>query len=98
MTADGPLPRAAICRVFGTRQRFLCRVYLCAESPALGKRGRYREQDFAECPTKSPRQSAEHSAKSRIPVVIDDEILNVNVKYAYVCDVYVICIRICSEF
>jgi hypothetical protein len=47
----------------------LRRVYLCAESPALGKRDRYREQDFAECPTKSTRQSAEHSAKPRILVV-----------------------------
>jgi hypothetical protein len=26
-------------------------VYFCVESPALGKRGRYREQDFAECGT-----------------------------------------------
>jgi hypothetical protein len=45
------LPSAAFHRVFGTRQRFLCRVYFCAESPALGKRGRYREQDFTECST-----------------------------------------------
>jgi hypothetical protein len=50
-------------------QRFLCRVYFCAKHPTLGKHARYREQVFAECPTKSTRQSAEHSAKSRIPVV-----------------------------
>jgi hypothetical protein len=68
--ADDPLPSAVIRRVFCTRQRFLCRMYFCAESPALGKRGRYREQDFAECPIESTRQSAEHSTKSRIPVVI----------------------------
>jgi hypothetical protein len=47
-------------------------VSSCAESPALGKCGRYREQDFAECPTKNTRQSAEHSAKSQIPVVNDN--------------------------
>jgi hypothetical protein len=28
------------------------------------------KQFFVECPTKSTRQSAEHSAKNRIPVVI----------------------------
>jgi hypothetical protein len=39
------LPRAA-----------LRRVYSSTESPALGKCRRYREQDFAECPTKSTRQ------------------------------------------
>ena len=50
------------------KKRF-CRVYFCAESPALGKRGHYREQDFAECLTKSTRQSVEHSTKSRILVV-----------------------------
>jgi hypothetical protein len=66
---DGPLSSAVVRRVFGTQQRFLCRVYFCAESPALGKHGRYREQDFTECPTKSTRQSAEHSTKSRIPIV-----------------------------
>jgi hypothetical protein len=70
MAADGPLPSAAVHRVFGTRQRFLCRVYFYVEGPVLGKRARYREQDFAECPTKSTRQIAEHSAKSRIPVVL----------------------------
>jgi hypothetical protein len=42
----------ALCRVFRTRQRNLCRVYSCAESPALGKHCRYREQDFAECGTR----------------------------------------------
>jgi hypothetical protein len=42
-------------------------VYFCAESPALGKHVRYREQDFTECPTKNTRQSAEHSAKPHIP-------------------------------
>jgi hypothetical protein len=47
----------------------LCRVSFCAESPALGKSGHYREQDFTECPTKNIWQSIEHSAKSRIPVV-----------------------------
>jgi hypothetical protein len=30
----------------------LCRVYSCAESPMLGKRARYWEQDFAECGTR----------------------------------------------
>jgi hypothetical protein len=35
-------------------------------STALGK------DFFAECPIKSPRQSAEHSAKSRIPVMNPD--------------------------
>jgi hypothetical protein len=38
--------------VFGPQQRNLCRVYFCAESPALGKRGHYREQDFAKCGTR----------------------------------------------
>jgi hypothetical protein len=51
-----PLPRAALRRACDTRQRNLCRVYSCAESPALCKRRRYREQDFAECLTKSTRQ------------------------------------------
>jgi hypothetical protein len=58
-----------LCRVFCTRQRNLCRVYACAESPTLGKRRCYREQDFTECPTKSTQQSVEHSAKTQIPVV-----------------------------
>jgi hypothetical protein len=43
-------PQFAEC--VSTRQRCLCRVYSCAKSPALGKRGRYREQDFAECGTR----------------------------------------------
>jgi hypothetical protein len=34
------------------------RSWFCAECPALGKRARYREQDFVECPRKSTRQSA----------------------------------------
>lgn len=36
-------------------------------SLTLGKRGRYRDQDFTECDT---RQSAKRSVKSRIPVMI----------------------------
>jgi hypothetical protein len=43
MATDDPLPSVVICQVFGTRQMFLCRVYFCAESPALGKRGHYWE-------------------------------------------------------
>jgi hypothetical protein len=57
--SDDPLPSVAVHRVFGTRQKCFCRVFSCAESPALGKRGRYREQDFTDCPTKK------HSAKRR---------------------------------
>jgi hypothetical protein len=71
MAVDDPLLSVAVRRVFGTRQRCLCRVFSCAESPALGKRDCYQEHDFAECPTKNTRQSAEHSTKSRIPVVHD---------------------------
>jgi hypothetical protein len=63
---DGPLPRATLHQVFGTRQRNLCRVCSYAESPALGKSRRYREQDFAECGT---RPDKKHSAKTQIPVV-----------------------------
>jgi hypothetical protein len=37
-------------------------------SAALGK------GFFAECPTKSTRQSAEHSAKARIPVVFSSNV------------------------
>jgi hypothetical protein len=50
--------------VFGVLQRFICRVYFCAESPALGKRARYREQDFAECGTWQ-RPDRKHWAKRR---------------------------------
>jgi hypothetical protein len=50
--ADGPLPSGAVHRVFGTRQICLCRVSFCAESPTLGKRGHYREQEFVECGTR----------------------------------------------
>jgi hypothetical protein len=42
--------------VFAARQSSICRVFLCAECPALGKQALYRAQDFAECP--------KHSAKS----------------------------------
>jgi hypothetical protein len=38
-----------LCRVLATRQTCLYRVYFCTECPALGKRNRYRMQDFAEC-------------------------------------------------
>jgi hypothetical protein len=41
-------------------------VYFCVESPTLGKRARYREQDFAEC---GSRQSSWHLVKVRILVV-----------------------------
>jgi hypothetical protein len=44
--------------VFGARQRFLYRVYFCAEGPILGKRGRYRERDFAR---------GRHSTKASLP-------------------------------
>jgi hypothetical protein len=48
-------------------------LYLCTESPALGKRARYREQDFAECSTRQRRlcrvPDKKHSAKRRISVV-----------------------------
>jgi hypothetical protein len=38
-----------VCRVFDTRQTCLCRLWSCAECPALGKSARYREPYFAEC-------------------------------------------------
>jgi hypothetical protein len=56
--------------VFRTRQRNLCRVYSCAKSTALVKCRYYQEHNFAECRAKSTRQSAEHSTKTRIPVVL----------------------------
>jgi hypothetical protein len=63
----------ALCRAPHS-PRCLCRVYFCAESPALDKRDLYREHDFVEC---GIRQSLlcrvpdkKHSAKPRIPVVI----------------------------
>jgi hypothetical protein len=49
MTVDSPLPSVVIRRVFDTRQRCLCRVSSYTECTTLGKRGRYRECDFAEC-------------------------------------------------
>jgi hypothetical protein len=58
MAADDPLPSADFRRVSS-----------CAESPALRKRNRYREWNFAKRPIERTRQSAEHSAKSQIPVV-----------------------------
>jgi hypothetical protein len=59
-----------LCRVqLFTECKDFFAVYLCAESLALGKHGHYREQDFAECPTKNTRQSAKHSAKIQIPTV-----------------------------
>jgi hypothetical protein len=63
------LCRAHLCRVLAARQSSLCRVFLCAECPALGKQALYQAQYFAECPIKSTRQRACHSAKARISVV-----------------------------
>jgi hypothetical protein len=59
-----------LCRVFAARQSSLCRVFLCAECPTLGKQALYWAQGFAECLIKSTRQRAWHSAKARIPVVL----------------------------
>jgi hypothetical protein len=62
-----------LCRVFDTPQNCLCRVSSCAESSALGKRGRYREQNFAECDTRQRLfcrvSDRKYSAKSRISIV-----------------------------
>jgi hypothetical protein len=78
---DGPLPRApcAECLTLGKSVFAECRSVpsvqhsvksLVAErlvlpSAALGK------AFFAECPTKGTRQRFQHSAKPRIPVVVD---------------------------
>jgi hypothetical protein len=72
---DGPLPSVAVRRVFGTWQRCLYRVFSCAESLALGKHDRYREQDFAECGTRQrllcqvpdKKHSAKHRALGKVP-------------------------------
>jgi hypothetical protein len=73
-----PFAESPLCRVFDTRQSFLCRVPFGAECSALGK-ARFAEcltlpsaalgKEFAECPTKGTRQRSQHSAKPRIPVV-----------------------------
>jgi hypothetical protein len=79
--ADGPLPRApfAECLTLGKLVFAECRPVpsvqhsvkglfaesLTLPSAALGK------AFFAECPTKGTRQRIQHSAKPRIPVVID---------------------------
>jgi hypothetical protein len=59
----------AECLGKSTRQRYLCRFpgFLLCRVPlsALGK------AFFAECPTKGTRQRSQHSAKSRIPVVLE---------------------------
>jgi hypothetical protein len=70
VTETTSLSSAAVRRVFGIRQIFFCWVSFCAESSALSKHGHYRKQDFVECPTESTRQSAEHSAKSRISIMV----------------------------
>jgi hypothetical protein len=65
----GPLLRVALRRVSRTRQRNLYRVYSFAESHALGKRLRYREQDFAEYGTRQRllcrAPDKKHSTKRR---------------------------------
>jgi hypothetical protein len=45
----------AVCRVSSFAECLALgkEMYSYAESPALGKRHRYREQDFVECPTKN---------------------------------------------
>jgi hypothetical protein len=79
--ADGPLPRApfaecltlgklvfAECRSVASVQHSVKGIFaeiLTLPSAALGK------AFFAECPTKSTRQRIQHSAKTRIPVVIN---------------------------
>jgi hypothetical protein len=62
-----PFAERHLCWVFASRQSSICRVFLCAECPALGKQAIYRAQDFAEC---NSRQSLlcrvldkKHSAK-----------------------------------
>jgi hypothetical protein len=59
-----PFAERRVRRMLGTPQRCLCRVHFCAESPTLGKQARYREQDFAECPTKSTRQNEKALGKT----------------------------------
>jgi hypothetical protein len=69
------LPRVALRRVCGTRQRNLCRVYFCAESPALGNDDICREQDFTEfdtrqrllCRVPDKKQSAKRRALDKDP-------------------------------
>jgi hypothetical protein len=50
----------ALCRALPFTECLSLDKDVFAESPALGKRGRYQEQDFAEYPTKNTRQSAKH--------------------------------------
>ena len=62
-----PFAESPICRVFDTRQTWICRVWTCTECPTLGKDARYREPSFAECGSRQSRlcrvPEKRHSAK-----------------------------------
>jgi hypothetical protein len=55
-----PFAECHLCQVFAARQSSVCRVFLCAECPALSKQALYRVQDFAEC-------GSRHSLLCRVP-------------------------------
>jgi hypothetical protein len=48
----------ALCRALSFAECLALGKDFCAESPALGKRGRYREQYFAECGARQRLPSA----------------------------------------
>jgi hypothetical protein len=67
--ADGALPRVLFCRVFGSRQRCLCRESFNAESLALGRDSLCRVPFYAESDTRQRNvcrvPDKLHSAKNR---------------------------------